>query len=49
MPDHYFEDDDPRRDPVVRWRAHATLFYTNWLNYCVYQLTPYDKDEIGRN
>ena len=48
VPDHYFEDDDPRRDPVVRWRAHATLFYTNWLNYCVYQLTPYDIDEIGK-
>lgn len=48
VPDHYFEDDDPRRDPVVRWRSHATLFFTNWLNYYVYQLTPYDIDEIGR-
>ena len=48
VPEHYFEDDDPRRDPIVRWRAHATLFYTNWLNYCVYQLTPFDIDEIGR-
>ena len=48
VPDNYFEDDDPHKDPVVRWRAHATLFYTNWLNYCVYQETPYDIDEIGR-
>ncbi len=48
VPDHYFEDDDPRKDPVVRWRGHATLFFTNWLNYCVYQLTPYNMDEIGR-
>ncbi len=48
VPDNYFEDDDPRKDPIVRWRGHATLFFTNWLNYCVYQLTPYDKDEIGK-
>ncbi len=47
VPDNYFEDDDPRKDPIVRWRGHATLFFTNWLNYCVYQLTPYDKDKIG--
>ncbi len=48
VPDNYFEDDDPHKDPVVRWRGHATLFFTNWLNYCVYQLTPYDKNEIGK-
>mgnify|MGYP004430217705 CR=1 FL=1 len=48
VPDHYFEDDDPRKDPIVRWRGHATLFFTNWLNYCVYQLTPYDTDSIGK-
>ncbi len=48
VPYHYFEDDDPCRDPVVRWRGHATLFFTNWLNYNVYQLTPYDLNEIGR-
>ncbi len=47
VPDHYFEDDDPQKDPVVRWRCHATMFFTNWLNYCVYQETPYDKDRIG--
>ncbi len=48
VPDHYFEDDDPSKDPVVRWRCHATMLFTNWLNYCVYQETPYEKDGIGR-
>ncbi|MFT0899556.1 homoserine O-acetyltransferase MetA [Candidatus Methanoprimaticola sp. MG2] len=48
VPDHYFEDDDPHKDPIVRWRCHATMFFTNWLNYCVYQETPYDKGAIGR-
>lgn len=48
IPDNYFEDDDPHKDPVVRWRGHATLFFTNWLNYYVYQRTPYDIDTIGR-
>lgn len=47
VPDNYFEDDDPCKDPVVRWRGHATLFFTNWLNYCVYQITPYDANDIG--
>ena len=47
VPDNYFEDDDPRKDPVLRWRGHATLFFTNWLNYNVYQRTPYDLDELG--
>jgi homoserine O-succinyltransferase len=46
VPHNYFQDDDPRRDPVVRWRAHSTLLYTNWLNYYVYQRTPYDLDKI---
>lgn len=47
VPDNYFEDDDPNKDPVLRWRGHATLFFTNWLNYNVYQTTPYDIDRIG--
>lgn len=47
VPSHYFEDDDPHKDPVVRWRCHSTMFFTNWLNYCVYQETPYDLDGIG--
>ena len=49
IPDNYFEDDDPHKDPIVRWRGHATMFFTNWLNYNVYQETPFDIDEIGRN
>lgn len=48
VPDNYFEDDDPCKDPIVRWRGHATLFYTNWLNYYVYQETAYDINEIGK-
>ncbi|GHU53256.1 homoserine O-succinyltransferase [Clostridia bacterium] len=46
-PKHYFEDDDPAKSPVVRWRAHAHIFFANWLNYCVYQTTPYDISKIG--
>ena len=48
VPDNYFEDDDPTKDPVFRWRSHATLFFTNWLNYHVYQQTPYNIDDIGK-
>lgn len=47
MPAHYFPDDDPTRDPVSTWRAHAQLLYTNWLNYYVYQTTPYDLNTLG--
>ena len=42
VPENYFPDDDPTHEPVVRWRAHANLLFTNWLNYFVYQETPYD-------
>jgi homoserine O-succinyltransferase len=42
MPQHYFPDDDPSRPPVVRWRSTGQLLYNNWLNYYVYQTTPYD-------
>ncbi len=41
LPEHYFPDDDPAKRPVNRWRAHAHLFFSNWLNYYVYQETPY--------
>lgn len=41
-PEHYFPDDDPSRTPLVSWRAHAHLIYSNWLNYYVYQATPYE-------
>ena len=48
VPYHYFPDDDPTKEPNVRWRAHSNLLFQNWLNYCVYQETPYDLDEIGK-
>lgn len=46
MPEHYYEDDDPSRPPLVTWRAHGNLLFTNWLNYYVYQETPYNIDDI---
>ncbi len=46
VPKNYFPDDDPTRDPLVTWRSHANLLYSNWLNYFVYQTTPYDIKEI---
>ena len=42
VPRHYFPGDDPTQTPVVRWRSAGQLIYTNWLNYYVYQTTPYD-------
>ena len=47
VPKNYFPDDDPTKPPVVKWRAHANLLFSNWLNYFVYQTTPYDVEEIG--
>ena len=47
VPANYFPDDDPKQAPVVRWRSAAQLFYTNWLNYYVYQTTPYDIRQAG--
>ena len=46
VPKNYFPDDDDTKDPVVRWRSCANLLYSNWLNYFVYQTTPYNIDEI---
>lgn len=46
MPKNYFIDDNPKMAPVVRWRSHANLLFSNWLNYYVYQTTPYDINEI---
>ena len=46
IPSHYYPADDPSRHPIVRWRAAANLLYTNWLNYYVYQETPYNIDDI---
>lgn len=42
VPKNYFPDDDDSKDPVVSWRSHANLIYSNWLNYYVYQVTPYE-------
>jgi homoserine O-succinyltransferase len=41
-PENYFPDNDPSKTPFIQWRSHATLLYTNWLNYYVYQVTPFD-------
>lgn len=46
MPRHYYKSDDPEQGPLVSWRAHANLLFTNWLNYYVYQETPYDISTI---
>ena len=46
IPKNYFPDDNPENKPVVTWRSHANLLYSNWLNYFVYQTTPYDIEQI---
>ena len=46
VPKNYFPNDDDTKEPVVRWRSCANLFYSNWLNYFVYQTTPYDISKI---
>ena len=47
VPKNYFPDDDDTKDPIVKWRSHANLLFSNWLNYFVYQTTPYDIMTIG--
>lgn len=42
VPVNYFPDDDPAKKPILKWRAHSNLIYSNWLNYFVYQTTPYE-------
>ena len=46
VPKNYYPDDDPTKEPVVRWRGHANLLFCNWLNYYVYQETPYNLGEL---
>lgn len=46
VPQNYYPKDDPSKTPNVRWRGHANLLYTNWLNYYVYQVTPFDPNQI---
>lgn len=49
IPYNYFPNDDPSKQPMVTWRAHANLLFSNWLNYFVYQSTPYDVSEVSKN
>ena len=46
MPKNYFPNDDPTKVPVVKWKGHANLLFSNWLNYYVYQETPFNPDQI---
>lgn len=48
VPYNYFPDDDPSATPPMAWRSHAALIYTNWLNYYVYQQTPYDLEDLKK-
>lgn len=48
IPANYFPHDDPSQPPMMRWRAHGSLLFTNWLNYYVYQNTPYDLESLSR-
>ena len=48
VPQNYYPMNDPTQPPNVRWRGHANLLYANWLNYYVYQVTPYDPNEIPK-
>lgn len=48
VPENYFPNDDDTQPPIVRWRSHANLLFSNWLNYFVYQTTPYDIMSIGQ-
>ena len=47
VPENYYPSDDPAQRPINRWRSHAHLLYHNWLNYYVYQTTPYDLEELS--
>ncbi len=47
VPENYYPNDDDSKEPIVRWRGHANLLFSNWLNYFVYQTTPYDIMNVG--
>jgi homoserine O-succinyltransferase len=47
IPKNYFPGDDPNLAPLVTWRSHANLLFSNWLNYYVYQVTPYNREQIN--
>ena len=42
IPKNYFKDDDPTKNPIIKWKSHSNLLFSNWLNYYVYQITPYE-------
>ncbi len=46
VPKNYYPNNDPSKEPQVRWRGHANLLFANWLNYYVYQVTPFDRNQI---
>jgi homoserine O-succinyltransferase len=48
VPVNYFPDNNPKKAPIVTWRSHANLLYSNWLNYFVYQTTPYDIEKVNK-
>jgi len=48
IPENYYPGNDPAKLPVVRWRSHANLLFLNWLNYFVYQETPFNMESIGQ-
>ncbi len=47
IPENYYQHDDPEKDIMVRWKSHGNLLFTNWLNYYVYQTTPFDLNELS--
>ncbi|MFT5099470.1 MAG: homoserine O-succinyltransferase [Planctomycetaceae bacterium] len=47
VPENYFPEDDPSKSPTVTWKSHGNLLFSNWLNYYVYQLSPFDMEQIG--
>ena len=46
VPENYFPNDNINLKPIVAWRASANIVFSNWLNYCVYQNTPYDLEQL---
>jgi homoserine O-succinyltransferase len=46
LPENYYRNDDSSQEIMMRWKSHGNLFFTNWLNYYVYQTTPYDLNDL---
>lgn len=49
VPWNYYPNNDPSKPPIITWRSHANLLYFNWLNYCVYQETPYNLNDLNHS